>query len=154
MKPFLFSAAAMFVAIAVAAGQQKAAPEKTKDSHLPAGYTIPAQEVQRANPVKPTEVSIAAGAKYYSSQCAMCHGKDGDGKGDLAVQMELKISDYRKPESLAPFTDGELFYILTNGMGKMVGEGERTPEEKKWNVINYLRSLSKTNEKEKPAANP
>ncbi len=154
MKPFLFSAAAMFVAIAVAASQQKAAPEKTKDSHLPAGYTIPAQEVQRPNPVKATEASIAAGAKYYSSQCAMCHGTDGDGKGDLAVQMELKIPDYRKPESLAPFTDGELFYILTKGMGKMVGEGDRTPEEKKWNVINYLRSLSKGNEKEKPTAKP
>jgi mono/diheme cytochrome c family protein len=154
MKAPLAGAAALFVAFAAAAIPQNPAPEKAKDSHLPPGYTIPAQDVQRPNPVKPTEASIAAGAKFYSSQCAMCHGKDGDGKGDLAVQLELKMPDYRKPESLAPFTDGELFYIFTNGMGKMVGEGNRSPDEKKWNVINYLRSLSKGNEKEKPAAKP
>jgi len=154
MRALLASAAGVFLALAAGTAQQAPAPEKSKDSHLPTGYTIPAQEVQRANPVKPTEFSIAAGAKYYSSQCAMCHGKDGDGKGDLAVQLELKMPDYRKAESLAPFTDGELFYILTNGMGKMVGEGDRTPEEKKWNVINYMRSLSKPKEGEKPAAKP
>jgi len=150
MKALFASATALAVAIAAAALPQNPPTEKTKENHLPAGYTIPAQEVQRANPVKPTEASIAAGAKFYSSQCAMCHGKDGDGKGDLAVQLQLNMPDYRKPESLAPFTDGELFYILTNGMGKMVGEGTRSSDEKKWNVINYMRSLSKAKEGEKP----
>lgn len=154
MKAFLAGAAAVFLALAAGAGQQKPAQEKAKDPHLPPGYTIPAQDVQRANPVKPTETSIAAGGRFYSTQCAMCHGKDGDGKGDLAVQLELKMPDYRQPESLAPFTDGELFYILTNGMGKMVGEGDRSPDEKKWNVINYLRSLSNAKEKDKPAPKP
>ena len=143
MRAILASAGIALLALAASAGQQKSAPEKAKDSHLPPGYTIPEKDVKRENPVKPTEASIAAGAKYYSSQCAMCHGNGGDGKGDLAQQMELKMPDYRKPEALGPFTDGELFYILTNGMGKMVGEGDRTPDEKKWNVINYLRSLAK-----------
>ena len=154
MKAFLVSAAALCLAFAAGAGQEKPAAEKAKDSRLPEGYTIPATDAQLANPVKPTEASIAAGAKFYSSQCAMCHGKDGDGKGDLAQQMELKIPDYRKPESLAKFTDGELFYILSKGMGKMPPEGDRTPEEKKWNVINYLRSLSRSKEGEKSAPKP
>ena len=154
MRAFWVVAAAFCVTVAAGAGQEKPAGEKAKDPRLPEGYTIPAKEAQAANPVKPTEASIAAGGKFYSSQCAMCHGKGGDGKGDLAQQMELKMPDYRKPESLAKFTDGELFYILTNGMGKMPAEGDRTPEEKKWNVINYLRSLSKSNEGEKPAAKP
>ncbi|HUJ39614.1 MAG TPA: cytochrome c [Candidatus Acidoferrales bacterium] len=151
MKTILASAAiALFALAAAGASQQNPGPEKPADSHLPPGYTIPEKEVKRENPVKPTEASIAAGAKYYSSQCAMCHGKDGDGQGDLAQQMGLNMPDYRKAESLAPFTDGELFYILTNGMGKMVGEGERTPEHKKWDVINYMRSLAKPKEAEKP----
>ena len=150
MRAILASAAVALLALAAGAGQQNPAPGKTKDSHLPPGYTIPEQDVKRENPVKPTEASIAAGAKYYSSQCAMCHGKDGNGQGDLAKQMELKMPDLRKAESLAPFTDGELFYILTNGMGKMVGEGDRTPDAKKWDVINYMRSLSKSKAGEKP----
>jgi len=154
MKAVLVSTAALLVALAAGAVQQKPAEEKPKDARFPEGYSIPAEEAQRANPVKPTEASVAAGARFYSSQCAMCHGKDGDGKGDLAEQMELKLPDYRKPESLGKFTDGELFYILTKGMGKMPPEGDRTPDEKKWNVINYLRSLSKPKEGEKPAPKP
>ena len=153
MKPVL-AIAAVFLTLVAGAGRQKPEAAKQKDSHLPEGYTIPAEAVERANPVKPTEESVAAGRKFYSSQCAMCHGKDGDGKGDLAVQLEMKIADYRQPESLAKFTDGELFYILTNGMGKMPAEGDRTPDEKKWNVVNFLRSLSKPKAEEKPAPKP
>jgi mono/diheme cytochrome c family protein len=153
MKPIL-AIAAVFLALSAGAARQKPDTAKQKDSHLPEGYTIPAEAVQRPNPVKPAEESIAAGKKFYSSQCAMCHGKDGDGKGDLAVQLEMKIPDYRQPESLAKFTDGELFYILTNGMGKMPAEGDRTPDEKKWNTVNFLRSLSKPKAGEKPAPKP
>jgi len=145
---------AIFLAISAGASQQKPDAAKPKDSRPPEGYSIPAEDAQRTNPVKPTEGSIAAGGKFYSSQCAMCHGKDGDGKGDLAVQLELKMRDYRQPESLAKFTDGELFYILTKGKDKMPAEGDRTPDEKKWNVINYLRSLSKPKQGEKPAPKP
>ena len=88
MKLFLVTAAAAALALAASAGQQKPAPDKSKDPRLPEGYTIPAEDAQRANPVKPAESSLAAGAKFYSSQCAMCHGKNGDGKGDLAQQMD------------------------------------------------------------------
>jgi mono/diheme cytochrome c family protein len=154
MKLILAGAAAICLAIAASAGQEKSAAGKRSDPRFPEDYSIPAKDAQMSNPVKPTETSIAAGAKFYSTQCAMCHGKDGDGKGDLAEQMKLKMPDYRKPETLAKFTDGELFYILTNGMGKMPAEGDRTPEEKKWNVINYLRSLSKGKTGGTPASKP
>ena len=45
----------------------------------------------------------------------MCHGKDGDGNGDLATDMKLKLLDYRDPASLKDLTDGDLFYIIKNG---------------------------------------
>jgi rhodanese-related sulfurtransferase len=33
-------------------------------------------------------------------------------------------------------TDGELFYIITNGRGKMTGaEDDRTKEEVRWNLV-------------------
>ncbi len=149
MRGALVFSAVLCVAIAAGARQ-----DKGKDARFPEGYAIPEKDAQMSNPVKPTEGSIAAGGKFYSSQCAMCHGKEGDGKGDLAEQMGLKMPDYRKPESLAKFTDGELFYILTNGMGKMPAEGDRTPDEKKWNVINYLRSLSRQKEGGTEGAKP
>ena len=75
----------------------------------------------------------------------MCHGDEGDGKGDLAVQMKLELKDWRHPDSLAKMTDGELFYIITNGRGKMTGgEGDRTKETTRWNPVNLaLRSFAR-----------
>ena len=42
-------------------------------------YTIPVDVAKRENPVKPTEESLARGKKQYGYDCAMCHGKNGDG---------------------------------------------------------------------------
>jgi hypothetical protein len=74
----------------------------------------------------------------------MCHGKDGDGKGDLAVEMKLNLHDWRDANSITKMTDGELFYIITNGRGKMTGgEGDRTKEDVRWNLVNLVRSFGK-----------
>jgi hypothetical protein len=79
----------------------------------------------------------------------MCHGKDGDGKGDLGEQMKLGLRDWRDSSTIAHYTDGELFYIITNGRGKMVGgEGDRTKEELRWNLVNLVRSFGKKTQNE------
>jgi mono/diheme cytochrome c family protein len=93
------------------------------------------------NPVKPTAESIARGKKLYGYDCAMCHGKDGGGKGDEAENMKMKIRDLRDPSALKERTDGELFYILKNGKGQMPPEDRGGPEAL-WNLINYIRSFA------------
>ena len=105
---------------------------------------IPAADAAKTNPVKPTQEGMAAAKKLFGYHCAMCHGTAGDGKGDLAADMKLTLKDWRDPKSLAKMTDGELFYIITNGRGKMSGgEGDRTKEEVRWNLVSYVRSFAK-----------
>jgi mono/diheme cytochrome c family protein len=106
-------------------------------------FKIPPEEAKRENPVKPTAASLADGKHVFASQCAMCHGKDGDGKGDLAEDMKLKLRDYRDPAALKDVTDGAMFYILTKGKGDMPGQEDRMKPEQLWNLINYIRSLAK-----------
>lgn len=85
---------------------------------------------------------MAEARKLYGYHCAMCHGKEGDGKGDLAEQMKLDLKDWRDASSISKYTDGELFYIITNGRGKMVGgEGDRTKDEMRWNLVSLVRSF-------------
>jgi hypothetical protein len=44
---------------------------------------------------------------------------------------------------LKDMTDGEMFYIIQKGKGDMTGEGDRQKPEGIWNMVNYIRSLSK-----------
>jgi len=101
-------------------------------------------DVAKKNPVSPTPEGLAEARKLYGYHCAMCHGKDGDGKGDLATEMKLELHDWRDASSIEKMTDGELFWIISNGKGKMLGgEGDRTPEKTRWNLVNLVRSFGK-----------
>jgi len=124
--------------------------KKTAREPPPPEFKIPPEEAKRQNPVKPTPNSVAEGKRLYGFDCAMCHGKEGDSKGDLAESMGLKLRDFRDPAALKDLTDGELFYILAKGRGKMPGEEDRLKPEQIWNVINYIRSLGKKEPPPKP----
>jgi mono/diheme cytochrome c family protein len=108
-----------------------------------AEFKMPPEAAKAPNPVKPTAASLALGKKTYGYDCAMCHGKDGDGKGDLASDMKLNMLDYTDPAALKDMTDGGLFYIIKNGKGDMPAEGDRAKPEEIWNLVNYVRSLAK-----------
>jgi len=144
LKPFrVFTALLLFSFFLPA--QETQAPAKP----APANPTpVPVEASRQANPVKTSPESIAAGKKWYGYDCAMCHGKDGDGKGSVASDMKLPMSDFTDPASLKDRTDGDLFYIIKTGRGQMPPEGDRLKPNELWNLVNYIRSLAK----KKPAA--
>lgn len=108
-----------------------------------------ADAAKQTNPVKPTPESIAEGKRWFNIDCAMCHGKQGDGKGDLAQDMKLKLKDYRDPEALKDMTDGELYNIILKGKGEMTaGEEGRAKPGDIWNMVNYIRSVAKKQQTE------
>ena len=72
----------------------------------------------------------------------MCHGAKGDGKGEVVESMKLTMRDWREPATLAKLSDGEIFYIITKGKGKMMAEGDRVPEKLRWNLVNLVRALA------------
>lgn len=103
-------------------------------------YKIPPEAAARQNPVKPTPEGLAKAKKIYGIDCAMCHGNNGDGKGD----MEMKgVPDFTDPAALKNRTDGELFYIIEKGKGDMPPEGSRAKDEDLWNLVNYVRSFAR-----------
>lgn len=116
-----------------------AAPATPQPAH---GFKITAEDTARKNPVKFTTVSVERGKKIYDTQCAMCHGAKGDGKGDVAAEMKLTLPDMTKPETLDKRTDGDLFAIISSGAEAMPGQGTRMPDTRKWNLVNYLRAMS------------
>lgn len=107
---------------------------------------IPDEAKKQVNPVKPTAESIADGKKEYGTECAMCHGTTGDGKGDLAADMKLTLADFKDPATLKDVSDGEIFYVIKMGKGDMPPEGDRLKPNEIWNIINYVRSFPKKGE--------
>ncbi len=103
---------------------------------------ITAEDKAKKNPVKFTEVSVDRGKKIYGTQCALCHGDKGDGKGELATDMKLNLPDFTKPDSLKERTDGELFAIIGAGRDPMPSQAGRLSDVHRWNLVNYLRALS------------
>lgn len=142
----LFLSVVLILSFSPTFAQQKDTKEKSKEAPAaePAPAPISQDDSAKKNPVKATADGLAEAKKLYGYHCAMCHGANGDGKGDLAEQMKLQLSDWRNPETLSKYTDGALFYIITNGRGKMVGgEGDRTKEEIRWNLVSFVRSFAK-----------
>lgn len=115
---------------------------KTEQGKAPAEQEVSPEVVNRKNPVARSATSIAEGKKLFGIDCVMCHGPEGDGKGELAVTMKLSPPDFRDDTAMKKFTDGELFDIITNGIRKMPPEGKRATPEQTWNLVNYVRSFA------------
>ncbi|MGC2160570.1 MAG: c-type cytochrome [Silvibacterium sp.] len=109
----------------------------------PAPFVVPPAIAAQTNPVHPTAAGMAMARKMYGYDCAMCHGKDGDGKGDMASSLTTPMKDWHDPASLKGMTDGELFYIIQKGKGEMQGEGDRQSTNGIWNMVTLVRSFGK-----------
>lgn len=130
------------------------AQEEKKETPAPAGATttaapaephpatISADDKARKNPVKFTDVSVDRGKKIFTTQCALCHGDKGDGKGELAADMKLDMPDFTKPATLKDRTDGELFAIIGTAKDPMPSQAGRMSDVRRWNLVNYLRALA------------
>jgi len=136
--------AILLVALPVSA-QQNSTSTPTKTTSYAA---IPVAAAKQANPVKSSPESLARAKKWWTLDCAMCHGKDGDGKGETAIEMKLKLVDFTDPATLKDRTDGEVFYIIKNGHEDMPPEGARIKTEEGWDLVNYVRSLAKKKDAE------
>jgi mono/diheme cytochrome c family protein len=108
-----------------------------------AAAVIPADVARMVNPVKPTPQSLAQAKKMYGYDCAMCHGANGNGKGEVAADMKMTLKDYTNAADLKDVSDGEIFYIIKNGKGQMSGEGDRVKTDDIWNMVVIVRSFAK-----------
>ncbi len=152
-KAWLVLVAILAASLGMARTKQDATQDKPKDAQAaPDNYKITQEAIDKKNPVKPSPEGLAAARKIYGYDCAMCHGDKGNGKGDIVESMKLTMHDWRDPASLAGKTDGEIFFIITKGKGKMMGEGDRLPETMRWNMVNLVRSYSKKDAGDKPGS--
>lgn len=143
LKPFLVVSAAILFEFAAL----------TPPAVVAAGSPQQPPAAAPANTAKSTPASRERAKKLYTMDCALCHGDNGNGKTDLAKDMQLNLLDWTDPKSLGNRSDKELFHGIRVGKDKMPPEEEgRAKDSEVWNLIVYIRGFSKG--QPSPAAEP
>lgn len=88
------------------------------------------------------EAALSRGQEMYDVYCWTCHGVEGKGDGTAGMGMDPSPANFTSKE-VAGQSDGALFWKLATGRGNMVGYKDLFPEEVRWQIVTYLRHLSK-----------
>ena len=86
---------------------------------------LPADAKSRANPVADSPEVLADARAHWADHCAACHSNNGSGDAEMGKHMYPPAPDMRQANT-QDLTDGELFYIIQNGI-RLTGmpSGER-----------------------------
>lgn len=98
------------------------------------------------NPLAGNTAALAEGKKLYVTNCAPCHGDKGRGDGPAAQALVPKPADHSSAVVQSE-TDGSLFWKLSQGRNPMPAYGKILTEPQRWELINYIRTLSKSPKK-------
>ena len=123
--------AATVTAAAAGAQEPAAGPREHPDA--------PALE----NPIEATRESLVAGRQRYVFLCRQCHGNRGAGDGDMSHAGGIP-SDFTDDVWTYGASDGEIFTVIKEGVtADMQGYGNQLRDEDIWNLVNYIKSLSR-----------
>jgi mono/diheme cytochrome c family protein len=114
-------------------------------------FAISRRDRERTNPVTRSEEAVRAGLEHFADHCALCHANDGSGDTPFGRGMFPPSPDLRG-EATQRMTDGELFFIIENGV-RFTGmpafaTGTAESEAESWNLVHFLRRLPHLSEAE------
>ena len=128
---FVLAVAVQVSAVAAAVQEQPAEPREHAD----------AQALE--NPIEATRESLVAGRQRYVFLCRQCHGNRGAGDGDMSHAGGIP-SDFTDDVWTHGASDGEIFTVIKEGVtADMQGYGNQLRDEDIWNLVNYIKSLSR-----------
>jgi mono/diheme cytochrome c family protein len=96
------------------------------------------------NPISKTPDILSEARAHFADHCAICHANDGSGKTEIGKNIYPKAPDMREP-STQSLTDGELFYIIHNGIRltgmPAWGSDDVEKDHDSWKLVHFIRHL-------------
>jgi mono/diheme cytochrome c family protein len=105
-------------------------------------WVAPASADKIVNPLKDDATAANAGKKLYKVLCAICHGTKGKGDGMGGAGLTPKPANFTS-DAVQSQTDGAIFWKITEGRTPMASYKSSIPEKKRWQLVNYIRTLKK-----------
>jgi mono/diheme cytochrome c family protein len=128
-------------------GQPEPGAIETRVARTLRGLAIPREAKARSNPLAMSADALAPGLEHFARYCAMCHANDGSGKNTaIGDGLYPKPPDLRA-EATQKLTDGEVFYIIENGVRftgmPAFGTGKPDPagDRQVWQLVYFIRHL-------------
>lgn len=128
--------------------------ENVVDPNAPAVEgAVPVFDITKVqDPWVSTPEMVAYGKKFYSTNCAMCHGNEGKGDGAAGAALNPK------PRNLVEgkWTQGEgaiaHYKVLQNGIkGSSMAAYSHFKPADRWAVIHFIDSITENKSKDDPA---
>lgn len=95
------------------------------------------------NPLEITDKNLEKGEKLFNIYCAICHGKKGDGKGELVKREKfLGIPSYA--DKGRNITEGDVYHVMMYGLNAMGSHASQTSEEDRWQIAMHVMDLQAT----------
>jgi mono/diheme cytochrome c family protein len=83
-----------------------------------------------------------AGKELFSSNCAHCHGKKGDGNGPMVESgAYVGVPNYKNLN----ISEGQMFYSIYYGKGAMGGHSSILNKNEIWTLVHYVRKFQDSN---------
>jgi mono/diheme cytochrome c family protein len=85
---------------------------------------------------------LKRGEEVFNVNCAICHGKSGDGQGMTSHFGVPGIANLTQDTyGQATYPDGRLFEVISNGKGNMGAYKHNVNLRDRWAIVAYIRAL-------------
>ncbi|MCD2258634.1 c-type cytochrome [Psychroserpens luteolus] len=113
--------------------------ENTNEGYILAKETL-------TNPLDSTQIDNPRGGRLYDIYCGICHGKKGDGQGNL-VKREKILGVPSYDDAGRAITVGSIYHTIYYGKNSMGSYANQLNEEERWQVVDYVLKLKADLEK-------
>ncbi len=97
-------------------------------------HDAPASAKAQKNPFEGQQTAVDAGKLLYGRNCLACHGKTGQGTGNVPSLVD---------GALKGVTAGEVFWFITKGSKENgMPSWAFLPEDKRWQIVTYVEGLA------------
>ena len=112
------------------------------DNPIQEKWVAPPSADKIVNPLKNDTNAAVSGKKLYKVLCIVCHGAKGKGDGVGGGGLTPRPTNLTTSEFQSQ-TDGAIYWKIAEGRAPMASYKTLIPENKRWEIINYIRTLKK-----------
>lgn len=111
--------------------------------HLPYEFpnTNEGYEDAKANlnsPLTVEDLDSEKAKNLYIMYCSVCHGKKGDGQGQLVKNEKfLGIPNYKDRD----ITEGSIYHVIMHGKNMMGSHASQLTEKERWLIVKHVQEL-------------